>query len=391
MSRIKFVRVSDIRGYQHPYWTLPVYTRFVTSITITPNRQPKDWFRHPRNILIEWIQKLKIEDLFYWNFESLLEQPTFILYILDCLVPFYKHGMHISIIECINIMVDAYVVHKSGCDEYDRDSDDFTEFLYRTLCSDSNKIPWAALCLLVNEPWNYRFMCDDLNKILLRQIRSVYRRTDRPDVFSSLTFDSVGFPKYLESNGIDLPSILNPDGIGYPIKAVFQNNPQYKNFGHLFLNLISENPIIPIERFFNLSLNYLIDTDIHHSELLKHFYNILQNQCKDVVFTKKQFDEINTKFLKAFPNSRILLMFSGFLFQNFLRNQEISLKLRKSRCLSFQIKLEPSCIYIQFESHFVKKIKMLGFLEILMSKQISNQHSHLSYSIMRRVVSGLFL
>ena len=388
MPRIKFVPPSNL---QHPYWTPPVYTRHKSSITITPNRQPKDWFRHPRNILIEWIEKLKLEDSYYWNFESLLLQPKFILYILDCLVPFYKHGMHISIIECINIMVDAYVVHKSGCDEYDRDSDDFTEYQYTTLCSVSSKIPWAAICLLVNEPWNYRFMCDDLNKVLLRQIRSVYRRTDRPGIFSSLTFDSVGFPKYLESNGRDLPSILNPNGIGYPIKSVFQNNPKYTKFGNLFLNLISENPIIPIEQFFNLSFNYLIAKNIHPRELLMHFHNILKNQCNDIVFTKKQFNEIIAKFLEAFPNSRKSLIFSGFLFQNFLRNQEILLKLRQNRCKPFQIELEPSCIDIQFESHFVKKIKMLGFLEILMSKQIPNKHSHLSYSIMRRVVSGLFL
>lgn len=392
MPRIKFIDSSEIAKFQHPYWTLEVYTKHKSSITITPSRQEKDWFRHSEDTLIEWIEKLKIQNFcYYWSFESLLQQPKFILHILNSLVPFYKHGMHISIIDCINIMVDAYVVHNTGCDEYERDSDDFTEFLYTTLCSDSDKIPWAALCLLVNEPWNYRFMCDDLNKVLLRQIRSVYRRTDRPGIFSSLTFDSFGFPIYLESNGRDLPSILNPNGIGYPIKAVFQKNPQYKKFGSLFLNLISKNPVIPIKQFFNLSLNYLSAKNIHPHEFLLHFINILKNQCKDVVFTKKQFSEIITNFLEAFPNSRKTLMFSGFLFQNFLRNQEISLKLRKSRWKPFQIELEPSCIDIQFESNFVKKIKMLGFLEILMSKQIPNEHSHLSYSIMRRVVSGLFL
>lgn len=377
---------------KHPYWELPRYTEHESSITKIPSRQPKDFFRHSKDTLMRWIKKLNVGYRhYYWSFESLLELDVFKLYILDCLEPFYKHGMHVSIIECINIMVDAFIVHESGCDEYEHDSDGFSEYQFTCLCSDSTKIPWAALCILVNQPWKFRFMSDDLNKVLLRQIRSVYRRTDRPDVFSSLTFDSVGKPTYLESNGRDLASILDPNGIGYPIKSVFQKNTQYNKFGSLFLNLISENPIIPIERFFNLSLNYLSAKNIHPHELLLHFQNILKNQCKDVVFTQREFSEIIQKFLEAYPNSRKSLMFSGFLFQNFLRNQEISLKLRKSRFNPFQIQLDPSCLDIQFESHFVKKIKMLGFLEFLMSKQIPNQHSHLSYSIMRRVVSGLFL
>jgi hypothetical protein len=389
MDRIKFIGSSKIAVIQHPYWTPEVYTRHKSSITNTPNRQPKDWFRHPRNILIEWIEELKIQHSDCWNFESLLEEPKFILHILDCLVPFYKHGMHISIIECINIMVDAYVVHKSGSDVFDRDSDDITEYQYRTLHFDTEKIPWAALCIFINEPWKYGFGCNDLDKVLLRQIRSVYRRTDRPGIFSSLTFNSDGFPKYLESNGVDLPSILDPKDIGYPIKAVFEKNPQYKNFGSLFLNLISKNPIIDPKHFLFSSLLYV--NWMKPQQILFHFIGILRNQCKDVVFTQEQFSEIIAKFLEAFQDSRKSLMFSGFLFQNFLRNQEILLKLRQNRCKSFQIELEPSCIDIQFESHFVKKIKMLGFLEILMSKQTPKEHSHLSYSIMRRVVSGLFL
>ena len=339
MPRINFIDSSKIAELQHPYWTLEVYTKHKSSITNTPSRQQKDWFKHSEETLMEWIEKLNIQNFcYYWSFESLLQQDKFILHILNSLVPFYKHCMHISIIECINIMVDAYVVHKSGCDEYERDSDDFTEFLYTTLCSDSDKIPWAALCLLVNEPWNYRFMCNDLNKVLLRQIRSVYRRTDRPGIFSSLTFDSFGFPIYLESNGRDLPSILNPNGIGYPIKAVFQKNPQYKKFGSLFLNLISENPIIDPKHFFNSSLLYV--SRMKPQQILFHFIGILKNQCKDVVFTQEQFNVILAKFLEAFQDSRKSLMFSGFLFQNFLRNREISLKLRQSRCKPFQIDLE---------------------------------------------------
>jgi len=295
--------------------------------------------------------------------------------------------MHVSIIECINFMVDSYIVHESGCDEYDRDSEDNSVFQYTTLCVGKQTIPWVAICLFVNEPFSYQFFQDDLDKVLLRQLRSVYRKTDRPGFFSSLTFNSVGSPEYKESSGRTLSSLLNPDGIRYPVTAIFQKNPKYKKFGELFLNIISANPVIAPKRFFVSSLLYV--SWMKPQQFLFNFIGILRNQCKDVVFTQEQFNAIFMKFLEVFPNSRKPLIFSGFLFQNFLRNHAISLQLRQSQFQSFFIELEPDSNEVQFELKFVKRIKMLGFLEIMLSKK--NSPVHLSYSIMRRVTSGLFL
>jgi hypothetical protein len=94
------------------------------------------------------------------------------------------------------------------------------------------------------------------------------------------------------------------------------------------------------------------------------------------------------KFLEFFPNSRKPLEFSGFLFQNYLRIREVSLQLRQSQCKIFHIQLKSDANDVQFESKFVKRMKIIGFLEIMLAKK--NSPSHLSYSIMRRVASGLF-
>jgi hypothetical protein len=394
MRQINIKPLLQVAGVSHPYWTDEVYARHEHEIlAIKRNRQQKDWFRHSPETLAEWLDALKRyyrEIKFscnYWCFSTLLQDSGFAWHLLNCLEPFYKHRMHVSIIECINFMVDSYIVHESGCDEYDRDSEDNSVFQHTTLCVGKQTIPWVAICLFVNEPWAYQFMQDDLDKILIRQLRSVYRKTDRPGVFSSLTFNSVCSPIYLESSGKTVSKLLNPDGIRYPITAIFQKNPKYKNFGELFLNLISENPVTSYNHFFNSSLLYV--SWMMPQQFLFHFICILRNQCKDVVFTQEQFNAILMKFLEVFPNSRKPLMFSGFLFQNFLRNRAISLQLRQSQFQSFFIKLEPDSNEVQFESKFMKRIKMLGFLEVMLSPK--NSIARHSYSIMRRVTSGLFL
>jgi len=394
MRQINIKPLLQVAGVSHPYWTDEVYAKHEHQIlAIKGKRQQKDWFRHSPETLTDWFGELRIYycrfkfSCNYWCFSTLLQDSVFALHILNCLEPFYKHGMHVSIIECINIMVDAYIVHESGCDEYERDSEDNSVFQYTRLCVGKQTIPWVAIYLFVNEPWSYQFFQDDLDKVLLRRLRSVCRKTDRPGFFSSLTFNFVGSPGYKESSGRTVTSLLNPDGIRYPVTAIFQNNPKYKKFGELFLNIISGNPVIAPKRFFNSSLLYV--NWMKPQQILFHFIGILRNQCKDVIFTQEQFNAILMKFLEFFPNSRKPLMFSGFLFQNFLRNREVSLQLRQSQCKFFYIQLELDCNDVQFESKFVKRMKMLGFLEIMLSK--NNSPHHLSYSIMRRVASGLFL
>ena len=394
MSQIDIRPLLEVAGVKHPYWTDGVYAMHEHKIlAIKSKRQQKDWFRHSPETLTDWVGELQryYRDIKfscnYWCFSTLLEDSGFALHILNCLEPFYKHGMHVSIIECINIMVDAYIVHENGYDEYELDSEDNSEFQYTRLCVGKQTIPWVAICLFVNEPWSYQFFQDDLDKVLLRQMRSVYRKTDHPGFFSSLTFNSVGSPEYKESSGRTVTSLLNPDGIRYPVTAIFQKNPKYKNFGELFLNIISGNPMIAPKCFFDSSLLYV--NWMKPQQILFHFIGILRNQCKDVVFTQEQYNAILMKFLEFFPNSRKPLEFSGFLFQNYLRNREVSLQLRQSQCKIFHIQLKSDANDVQFESKFVKRMKILGFLEIMLAKK--NSPSHLSYSIMRRVASGLFL
>jgi hypothetical protein len=80
----------------------------------------------------------------------------------------------------------------------------------------------------------------------------------------------------------------------------------------------------------------------------------------------------------------------GFLLQTFLRSREKSLRLKSQVCRPLSIPLPLGCHQLPFDAQFVKRIKMIGFLEIMSSKSVwvSNQDS---YSIMRRVLSGLLL
>jgi hypothetical protein len=123
----------SLAGKVHPFWTPELYAQHALELNKNKkNRQQKDWFRHSDDDMSRWLKELKrylgysgIDIQVYpWCFATLLEDPGFCWHLLNCLEAFYKHHMHISIIECINIMFDAFLVYESGYDEYDRDSDD---------------------------------------------------------------------------------------------------------------------------------------------------------------------------------------------------------------------------------------------------------------------------
>jgi hypothetical protein len=286
-------------------------------------------------------------------------------------------------------MVDAFIVYESGCDEYDRDSDDNSVWQYRTLCCANLNIPFAALCMFMNDPVQYHFMSDDLGNIPIRRIRSFYRKTDRPGVFSSLSFDSLGIPTYHESSGISLVDLLRPSGrIMYPIDSVFSINPQYKKFGEVFKNLIYSGPFMDPDRFFKRAFGYLGGGN--PGQNLVVLRTILKNQCKDVAFTQGELSLVIMQFLQAFPNSKTGVSFMGFLLQTFLSSREKSLRLKSRFCPPSSSPLQMGCDQLPFDARVVKRIKIIGFLEVMSSKSvlISNKHS---YSIMRRVSSGLLL
>jgi len=296
--------------------------------------------------------------------------------------------MHISIIECINIMVDAFLVYESGCDEYDRDSEDNREFQYRTLCCDKPIIPWAALCMFLNDPSQYHFMTGDLEKNPIRRIRGCRRRTERPGVFSSMSFDSLGIPTCHESSGIYVVDLLRPSGrIGYPTESLFKNNFGYTKFGEVFQSLISSKPFMLSELFFQRAFLYLGSIPMQKFVVLE---TILAEKCKDVILTERDKTLIIAKFMRAFPNSKLDVYFAGFLFQTFLRSCEKSLGLKSQFCRPLKAQLPMGCNQIPFDALFVRRTRMIGFLEIMSSKSvlILNQQS---YSIMRRVLGGLLL
>lgn len=388
----------------HPYWTPELYAEHSSKLhEIKKNRRRKEcytqihWFRHSDDDMSRWLKELKrylgysgIDiQVYRWCFATLLKDPGFCWHLLNCLEAFYKHQMHISIIECINIMVDAFLVYESGCDEYDRDSDDNSVWQYRTLCCANLNIPFAALCMFMNDPVQYHFMSDDLGNIPIRRIRSFYRKTDRPGVFSSLSFDSLGIPTYHESSGISLVDLLRPSGrIMYPIDSVFSINPQYKKFGEVFKNLIYSGPFMDPDRFFKRAFGYLGGGN--PGQNLVVLRTILKNQCKDVAFTQGELSLVIMQFLQAFPNSKTGVSFMGFLLQTFLSSREKSLRLKSRFCPPSSSPLQMGCDQLPFDARVVKRIKIIGFLEVMSSKSvlISNKHS---YSIMRRVSSGLLL
>jgi hypothetical protein len=308
--------ILEVVGKPHPYWTPELYAEHSSKLLeIKKNRRRKEcyteqhWFRHSDEDMSRWLTELK-KSLGYseidiqgdrWCFATLLQDPGFCWHLLNCLEAFYKHRMHISIIECINIMVDAFLVYESGCDEYDRDSDDNSVWQYRTLCCAKLIIPWAALCMFMDNPVEYHFMSDDLGKILLRRIRSLCRKTDLPGVFSSLSFNSLGIPTYHESSGISLVDLLRPSGrIAYPIESVFSKNPEYKKFGEVFKNLISSEPFMDPVRFFKRAFDYLGGGNPEQNLIVLR--TILRDQCNDVTFTQDELSLMIMQFLRAFPN-----------------------------------------------------------------------------------------
>jgi len=396
--------ILEVVGKPHPYWTPELYEEYSSKLhKIKKKRKTKEcytqkhWFRHSDDDMSRWLKELKrylgysgIDiQVYRWCFATLLEDPGFCWHLLNCLAAFYKHQMHISIIECINIMIDAFLVYESGCDEYDRDSDGNSEWQYRTLCCANLNIPFAALCMFMNDPVQYHFMSDDLGKILIRRIRSFYRKTDRPGVFSSLSFDSLGIPTYHESSGISLVDLIRPSGrIAYPIESVFSINPQYKKFGEVFKNLIYSGSFMDPVHFFKRAFGYLGGGNPVQNLIVLR--TILRNQCKDVAFTQGELSLVIMQFLRAFPNSTTGVSFMGFLLQTFLRSCEKSLRLKSRFCPPSSSPLPMGCDQLPFDAHVVKRIKIIGFLKVMSSKSvlISNQGSYL---IMKRVLSGLLL
>jgi hypothetical protein len=404
MDKLAIVCLLVVAGKQHPFWTPELYEQHSSKLhKIKKNRRRKEcytarhWFRHSDEDMSRWLKELKrylgysgIDiQVYRWCFATLLEDPGFCWHLLNCLAAFYKHQMHISIIECINIMVDAFLVYESGCDEYDRDSDGNSEWQFRTLCCANLIIPFAALCMFMNDPVQYHFMSDDLGKILIRRIRSFYRKTDRPDVFSSLSFDSLGIPTYHESSGISLVVLLRPSGrIAYPIESVFQINTQYKKFGEVFQSLIHSKPFMDPDLFFKRAFGYLGDSNPRQN--LTVLRTILRNQCKDVAFTQSELSLVIMQFLGAFPNSKMGVSFMGFQLRTFLRSCEKSLRLRSQLFQPLPSPLVMGCDQFPFDAPAVKRIKMIGFLMVMFSK-LDRTSCKQSYSIMRRVSSGLLL
>jgi hypothetical protein len=401
--------ILEVVGKPHPYWTPDRYEKHEPELLKIKKKrgkakkcaQQKDWFRHSDDDMSRWLEGLKkilfvnsmiVIQVNGWCFATLLEDPGFCWHLLNCLEEFYKHHMHISIIECINIMVDAFLAYESGCDEYDRNSQDESVWQHRTLCCDNLNIPFAALCMFMNDPVQYQFISDDLGKILIRRIRSFYRKTDRPDVFSSLSFDSLGIPTYHESSGISLVDLLRPSGrIAYPIESVFSINPQYKKFGEVFRSLIHSKLFMDPVRFFKRAFGYLGDSNpVQNLTVLR---TILRNQCKDVAFTQSEISLVIMQFLRAFPNSTTGVSFMGFQLHTFLRSYEKSLRLRSQLCRPLPSPLPMGCDQLPFDAPAVKRIKMIGFLMVMFSKLdwTSDQQSYSIISIVKRVLGGLLL
>jgi hypothetical protein len=239
----------------------------------------------------------------------------------------------------------------------------------------------------MHEPSQYHFMFDEFKKVLIRRIRSCYRQTGQLGVFSSLIFDSIGIPKYRESDGISLVNLIRPDGrFGYPIESIFQSNPKYKKFGEVFRNLNSFGPFMIPEYFFKRAFRYLGSSNPMQNLVV--LQTILRNQCKDVAFTQGELLSIIMKFLEAFPNSKSGVSFAGFLYQTFLRSREKSLRLKSRFFPPSSSPLPMGCNQIPFDAQFMRRNIMIGFLEVMFSKSVLISN-HQSYSIMRRVLGGL--
>jgi hypothetical protein len=401
---VLFQIILAVVGKPHPFWTPERYEMHEPELLKIKKKsgkdkkcaQQKDWFRHSDDDMSRWLEGLKNFLFVYsridiqvngWCFATLLEDPGFCWHLLNCLEEFYKHHMHVSIIECINIMVDAFLAYESGCDEYDRNSKDESEWKHRTLCCAKPIIPWAAICMFMNDPVQYHFMLDDLGRIPFLRLKKCDRKTDRPGVFSSMNFDSLGIPTCRVSNGISVIDLLSPSGrIGYPIESLFRNNFGYIQFGEVFKNLISSNPFMLSDLFFQRAFLYLGNIPMQKFVVLE---TILAKKCKDVIFTEEEKTLIISKFMRAFPNSKLDVYFAGFLFQIFLRSREKSLSLKSQFCRPSKAQLPMGCNQIPFDAPAVKRIEMIGFLEVMSSKSVLFPKQ--SYSIMRRVLGGLLL
>ena len=141
-------------------------------------------------------------------------------------------------------------------------------------------------------------------------------------------------------------------------------------------------------RFFKRAFGYLGDSNpVQNLTVLR---TILRNQCKDVAFTQSEISLVIMQFLRAFPNSTTGVSFMGFQLNTFLRSYEKSLRLRSQLCRPLPSPLPMGCDQLPFDAPAVKRIKIIGFLEVMSSKSalISNQGSYL---IMKRVLSGLLL
>jgi hypothetical protein len=141
-------------------------------------------------------------------------------------------------------------------------------------------------------------------------------------------------------------------------------------------------------RFFKRAFGYLGDRNPGQNLIVLR--TILRDQCKDVAFTKDELSLVIMQFLGAFPNSTTGVSFMGFQLHTFLRSYEKSLRLRSQLCRPLSSPLLMGCDQLPFDDRVVKRIKMIGFLEVMLSNSdwTSDQQS---YSIMRRVLGGLLL
>jgi hypothetical protein len=80
----------------------------------------------------------------------------------------------------------------------------------------------------------------------------------------------------------------------------------------------------------------------------------------------------------------------GFLLQTLLRSYEKSLRLKSQLCRPLSSPLLMGCDQLPFDAPAVKRNKMIGFLKVMFSK-LDRTSDQQSYSIMKRVSSGLLL
>jgi hypothetical protein len=283
----------DFSSVEHQFWTTVLIFQHAISIFRIGNTQSKDLFQHSPEVMVDWINsvnevsKFQEEKFLSWDFISLCDNIKFKKFLLDCLEPFYKHRMNISIIECIVSMVHAYIAQKNAVENREDEC--------ATIIIKERNVPWSVLFLVVNRRFSKFYLTPDvLKKISFHQIRSLFRKLPESCTFTSLIFNHLGIPSLIEStDGISLTTILSEYGLAYPIDCVFSSrNQKYKKFGELFLNIISENPVIPPEKFFHHAFNYLPN----NSEKIAKLVEILKTQCTDVQLSEDNLKNIVKHF-----------------------------------------------------------------------------------------------